>query len=53
MWDSYTHAPCTELETDGTCDRNTDGTVPGTTNFYTYALYPQSCEDVVAEIVAQ
>ncbi len=42
VWDSYTHAPCLDGGTSGSCRRDA-GVVPGTSNTYTYVLYPQNC----------
>lgn len=56
IWENYTHAPCENAD----CSRNYWGGIPGTYdyctevpedgNWYTNVLFPQSCEDVVAEI---
>lgn len=40
VWDTYTHAPCTD--TASPCYRDI-GSVPGTANDYTFVLYPQDC----------
>ena len=53
VWDSYTHAPCADGGTASNCFRD-EGSVPGTTNQWTYVLYPQSCDDYVGgQVVAQ
>ena len=44
IWDTYTHAPCADGGVDSACFRNS-GSVPGTANDYTYALFPRDCSD--------
>ncbi len=39
VWDTYSYVPCE----DGGTASNCAGYVPGTTNNYTYVLYPQDC----------
>ena len=52
IWDTYTHASCEDGGT--SCprddDRRNEGIVPGTTNFYTYVLYPLDCAQIPAVV---
>lgn len=45
IWDTYTHATCSDGGTDSNCRRD-NGKVPGTNNFFTYVLYPLDCGDL-------
>ncbi|MBX5482747.1 MAG: hypothetical protein IRZ16_13040 [Myxococcaceae bacterium] len=46
VYDSWTFAPCSDGGTDiFNCYPNDEGRVPGTTNDYTYVVYPQTCDD--------
>ncbi len=47
VWDSYTHAPCTDGGTASGCRRN-EGFVPGADAGYTFVLYPQDCANDLA-----
>lgn len=47
-WDTYSHASCEDGGTSN-CTRRNAGTVPGTTNDYTYALYPMDCTELVGQ----
>lgn len=42
VWDTYSHASCEDGGTSN-CTRRNAGTVPGTMNDFTYALYPLDC----------
>lgn len=42
VWDTYSHAPCETMYSDGGCFRS-KGSVPGTDQNYTHILYPQDC----------
>ncbi|MBL8922899.1 MAG: hypothetical protein JNJ54_28885 [Myxococcaceae bacterium] len=44
IWDTYTHAPCIGV---ADCGGNRDaGSVPFTTNTFTYVLYPTECAEL-------
>jgi hypothetical protein len=45
IWDTYSHASCEDGGTSG-CSRRNQAVVPGTTNDYTYAIFPLDCSDV-------
>lgn len=47
VWDTYTFASCADGGTDIFNCFSNEGKVPGTSNDYTYVLYPQTCEDFV------
>ena len=45
-YDTYSHAPCEDGGTSSTCTRRNAGSVPGTSNDYTYVLYPMDCTEL-------
>ena len=49
VWDTYAHASCEDGGTSctGINDRRNKAIVPGTTNDYTYVLYPADCTELV------
>lgn len=54
VWDTYSHAPCRDGGVscnDGFFTRDA-GVVPGTSNEYTYALYPTSCDGLTGYVDA-
>ncbi|MBX7112741.1 MAG: hypothetical protein K1X64_00305 [Myxococcaceae bacterium] len=49
VWDTFSHAPCYDGSSSGSCKRDA-GFVPATTTDFTYVLYPQNCN---ADLVGQ
>ncbi len=48
VYDTYSHAPCEDGGTGcAATDRRLKAVVPGTTNDYTYVLYPADCTELV------
>jgi len=55
VYETYTNPPCTDggvVATDGgstfRCNAYGDGVIPGTTNDYTYVVYPMNCDPDMA-----
>ncbi|MFP2961569.1 hypothetical protein ACLEPN_28130 [Myxococcus sp. 1LA] len=51
VWDTFTHAPCMDGGTGTFSCFNDAGVIPGTTNTWTTALYPEGCDDLPAEVL--
>lgn len=49
IWDTFTHAPCADGGTMANCFRGS-GLIPGTTNTFTFALFPQDCANDLAGV---
>jgi hypothetical protein len=48
VWDTYSHAPCEDGGSScADTARRVKGSVPGTSNDYTYVLYPADCTELV------
>jgi uncharacterized protein YdeI (BOF family) len=51
VWDTFTHAPCVDGGVSTFNCFNDAGVVPGTSNRWTTALYPENCEDLEPVVI--